>query len=95
MSKLYFTEKIKRSWDKLHDKRWRAKRKEILARDKNRCVICKGTDRLTVHHKQYHIIKKSGRAQTPWNYEDKYLITLCWSCHRKGHRKFKPPEKYV
>jgi C4-dicarboxylate-specific signal transduction histidine kinase len=38
----------------LLDPRWKEKRKVILARDQNRCVICKSEESLQVHHRQYH-----------------------------------------
>lgn len=49
---------------------------------------------MVVHHKQYHI-DKNGRKLRPWEYNDKYLITLCSSCHQRGHAKFDIPTKTI
>ena len=71
--------------------RWKEKRVEILARDNGRCVICSEPDDLQVHHRQYHFIKKQQCFKVPWDYEDGLLITLCKSCHNRGHSKYKVP----
>lgn len=75
----------------LFDPRWRAKRVEILTRDSNCCVVCTGTVNLQVHHRQYHFIVRENKFKLPWEYEDRLLITLCESCHKKGHSKYKVP----
>jgi 5-methylcytosine-specific restriction endonuclease McrA len=81
--------------EKLFDRRWFAKRESIIKRDKGCCLICGKSENLVVHHKQYHFIKSVKMFSDPWNYDDKYLITLCQSCHRRGHDKFTVPIKYV
>lgn len=75
----------------LFDPRWKAKRTEVMTRDKGRCVICQGTDELQVHHRQYQFIKAENAFKVPWDYPDHLLITLCKSCHQRGHSKFKVP----
>lgn len=75
----------------LFDKRWLEKRAVILKRDNFRCVNCKSDKHLVVHHKQYHIYKRTKIKFKPWDYNDKYLITLCESCHNKGHQLYKIP----
>lgn len=79
----------------LFDPRWKSKRDEILQRDTHRCVICKGTENLHVHHRQYHFNPKTNQFNMPWEYENRLLITLCEYCHRKGHNKFKVPIIYI
>lgn len=74
----------------LFDRRWKAKREQIMRRDNYRCCICGSTSDLTVHHTQYHV-NESGQKFVPWDYEDKYLKTLCKRCHDRGHAKFKVP----
>lgn len=74
----------------LFNKKWIAKRTEILQRDNHRCVVCGSTEKLTVHHKQYHMTP-DGRKYLPWMYENRYLVTLCEKCHMKGHRQLKVP----
>jgi 5-methylcytosine-specific restriction endonuclease McrA len=82
--------------EKLFDPRWLEKKKRILARDNNRCVICgKSNGKLCIHHKQYHFIKRLETHVEPWNYEDKYLVTLCESCHNRGHYRYQVPIKYI
>ncbi|WP_026995652.1 HNH endonuclease [Flectobacillus major] len=75
----------------LFDQRWIQRRKEILERDEYKCVICLNEEKLQVHHRQYHMIKISGKFKPPWDYEDYLLITLCESCHKRGHSKYKVP----
>ena len=31
----------------------------------------------------------------PWDYDDKYLITLCKDCHNRGHAKYVVPKKFI
>lgn len=75
----------------LFDPRWKTKRAAIVSRDSNRCVICENTDELQVHHRQYHFIKSAHAFKMPWDYADDLMITLCKSCHQRGHAKFKVP----
>jgi len=79
----------------LFDKRWIAKRAEIIARDQNACVICNGNENLHVHHRQYHFIKALKQFKAPWDYENHLMITLCERCHSKGHSKFRVPNVYI
>lgn len=79
----------------LFDKRWMEKRAHIIQRDQYKCAICGSTDRLVVHHKQYHFNKKRNEKYPPWEYDDKYLVTLCESCHKRGHAKFEIPMKSI
>lgn len=75
----------------LFDKRWRAKREEILIRDKYACVNCKRNLKLQVHHRQYHFVLNTNQFKLPWDYPNRLLISLCEKCHQKGHSKFKVP----
>jgi hypothetical protein len=70
---------------------WKSKRKEIIERDQFKCVICGSSDDLQVHHRQYHFIKAIQKFKVPWDYAGHLLITLCSSCHGRGHSKFKVP----
>lgn len=79
----------------LFDKRWLEKRAEIIKRDNYCCRICGSMDDLTVHHKQYHINAKTNEKNYPWDYDDKYLVTLCKNCHQRGHAKYKVPRKFI
>ena len=82
--------------EKLFDQRWLEKRRKILARDNNKCVICgKSEGQMQVHHKQYHFIKRLETHVEPWKYNDNLLVTLCESCHRRGHYRYKVPVKYL
>lgn len=40
---------------------------------------------LHVHHHYYQ------KNRLPWDYPDKALVTLCWSCHEKLHKNEKVP----
>ena len=68
-----FTEQIKHP-------EWQKKRLQILKRDEFRCTNCDSkNDTLHVHHYLYKTDKKI------WEYEDKYLTTLCDVCHGNWH----------
>ena len=69
---------------------WKMKRALIIERDKC-CVICSETETLQVHHRQYHFVVADNQFKLPWDYPDFLLITLCESCHKRGHGKFKVP----
>jgi len=53
------------------------KRKDILRRFNNRCVICDREEGLHIHHKD----------NNPKNNLPENLIVLCWVCHKKAHMK--------
>ena len=74
--------------DKLKDSRWLAKRQAILARDSFRCVICGSNNGLNVHHSAYIY------GREPWEYDNKYLVTLCHECHAKLHGKNATKQTY-
>jgi|688.fasta_scaffold02898_30 hypothetical protein len=71
--------------------RWFKKRKIVLARDNYKCRCCAATTGLHVHHRQYHVSKRTGQLLPPWEYQSKYLITLCDKCHSVGHSNYKVP----
>ena len=71
---------------------WKKKRGVILNRDNHKCRCCGSTNILQVHHRQYHITKKTGEKKDPWAYDNKYLITLCKACHEKGHKTYQIPQ---
>jgi 5-methylcytosine-specific restriction endonuclease McrA len=75
--------------------RWKRKRSQILDRDEHTCLYCNTKTNLQVHHRQYHISKRSGNFKDPWNYPNRYLVTLCIKCHKLGHEKFKVNSFYV
>ncbi|AOM80938.1 hypothetical protein BFS30_21460 [Pedobacter steynii] len=79
----------------LFDRRWKDKRSSILIRDNNKCVICGFAEGLQVHHRQYLYVTALKKFKSPWDYSDKTLITLCNSCHQRGHSKFKVPIIYI
>lgn len=74
----------------LHPK-WKAKRQEILWRDRRCCVICASAIELQVHHRQYHFVYATNKFKDPWDYPDHLMITLCAICHSRGHSKYKVP----
>lgn len=65
--------------ENLKHSRWIEKSKAIKLRDNFRCTQCRSNKRLQVHHKVY----VSGRK--PWEYNDRYLVTLCNDCHERVH----------
>lgn len=62
-------------FEKLKDPRWQLLKAEIILRDKvcQECFLAEDT--LHVHHKIYF------RGREPWEYEPRFLITLCDGCH--------------
>jgi 5-methylcytosine-specific restriction endonuclease McrA len=74
---------------------WKAKRKEVIERDQFKCVICGSSKELQVHHRQYHFVKATQKFKVPWDYPGHLLITLCSSCHSRGHSKFKVPSIHI
>jgi 5-methylcytosine-specific restriction endonuclease McrA len=67
---------------------WLRKREKILNRDNHQCKNCGSRENLQVHHRQYHINAKTGHKKKPWEYDQKYLITLCQECHEIGHNQY-------
>lgn len=69
-------------YEKLKDPRWQKKRLEIMKRDKFMCQYCGDTkETLNIHHKKYF------QNIEPWECDDRYLITVCESCHNGLSRK--------
>jgi len=63
--------------EKLKHPNWQKKRLEILNRDQFVCQTCYGEEKtLHVHHKFY-----DKNIENPWDYDEKYLVTLCCDCH--------------
>lgn len=79
------------NWQSYLTPQWREKRQQIIKRDQGKCRNCGCTEHLHVHHRQYHYDKKTGFRKQIWNYNEKYLITLCNRCHEAGHKSFKIP----
>lgn len=70
---------------------WSERRKDILKRDGYRCRNCGSSYGLEVHHRQYHMLKRTSDFRKPWAYDAGNLITLCARCHQVGHSKYKVP----
>ncbi|MCB0537544.1 MAG: HNH endonuclease [Bacteroidetes bacterium] len=75
----------------LQHPKWRLKRVQILSRDNYTCQNCGAKYHLIVHHKQYHTDTVSGKKIAPWAYQNKYLVTLCDTCHKAGHQRYQIP----
>ena len=75
----------------LRTPQWGRKRSLVLSRDNNRCQNCSDSKKLQVHHRQYQYNNITNALIMPWEYDDKYLITLCESCHKMGHKLYKVP----
>ncbi|MBK6329274.1 MAG: HNH endonuclease [Bacteroidetes bacterium] len=72
----------------LNTTQWKVFRNKVLERDNHQCVHCGAEKSLQVHHRQYHISKINNELKMPWNYNLKYLITLCATCHHMGHQLY-------
>ena len=71
----------------LKSPKWKRKRTKILVRDGRKCIGCGCTTNLEVHHIWYII------GNLPWQVPNKYLRTLCRTCHQAEHDK-KPIQKF-
>lgn len=61
---------------KLANPFWQRRRLEIMQRDEYACRFCGDkTEELHIHHTVYI------RGKEPWEYDEKYLITVCHVCH--------------
>jgi 5-methylcytosine-specific restriction endonuclease McrA len=69
-----------RTWKvQREDPRWQKKKAEICERDNWTCKMCGDTDsQLSVHHSFYM------PRRAIWDYPNKSLHCLCWSCHQKA-----------
>ena len=75
---------IKTYAEKLKDPRWQKKRLQIFERDNWSCQMCQRTkETLVVHHRLY-----LPEAEA-WEYEDRFLVTLCERCHQR-EREYRP-----
>jgi len=80
---------MKQSYSKkLQNPKWQKKRLEIMRRDKFKCKLCGDEEtQLHVHHKEYF------NGNDPWDYDNKFLITLCEDCHTEVEKiKKEDPE---
>lgn len=74
--------------EKLNNPLWQRKRLEIFTRDNWSCTQCGCEYRtLHIHHKTYI------KGANPWEYDDKFLTTLCHICHQKEHEVIIDPER--
>jgi len=58
---------------------WKYIAEEVRKRDGYKCVKCGSIRSLHVHHKVYVY------GRMPWEYNEKYLETLCKECHGREH----------
>jgi hypothetical protein len=65
----------------LLDPRWQRRRLEVFQRDGWRCRHCNAESRqLHAHHIAYL------RGLAPWDYDGRWLVSLCDRCHEAEHR---------
>ena len=73
--------------EKLKNDRWKIKSETIFRRDNYTCQRCGTTKLLCVHHLIYKCKAGEGNLiRDPWDYNSKFLITLCWNCHQNAHK---------
>jgi hypothetical protein len=76
--------------EKLKDPRWQKKRLEIFQRDNFECQHCHETSiTLNIHHLKYI------KGNNPWEYDNKYLLTLCEDCHEIDYQYRKEAEQNI
>jgi hypothetical protein len=74
----------------LKDPRWQRKRLEILQRDDFTCRQCGSKENtLHVHHHYYT------KGKSPWDYDNRVLVTLCDECHYTEETLKKDPDEYI
>lgn len=54
---------------------WREKRRQRMEIDEHKCVVCKSTERLSVHHLTYDRLGHEDALHD--------LVTVCEPCHRR------------
>lgn len=64
--------------DYMKSKEWRKRRTMYFAKFGNKCVVCKGSRNVGLHHLSYE--RLGGEL-------DEDLVALCWHCHYKYHEK--------
>lgn len=62
----------------LKSRHWRKTRNAALARANFKCQSCGANQHLTVHHLTYENLGHEKNSD---------LKVLCWSCHKREHRK--------
>lgn len=66
--------------EQLKSPKWQKKRLEIMERDGFKCKVCGyKSNTLNVHHLFYE------KGKSVWDYDNKYLTTLCTQCHENIH----------
>lgn len=75
--------------NKYNNRDWINKRNSIIERDGGKCIKCGSNSDLRVHHLKY------SDNNVLWNVEDKYLETLCDTCHKKTHSLVSIEIKYM
>lgn len=71
--------------DLLKRQEWLDLKTAILTRDNYKCVWCKSTKNIQVHHKVYYKTPDN-KYVNPWDYPLDKLITLCGKCHTWWHK---------
>lgn len=80
-----YREKQKELFAKYKDlERFGGQKQNVLDRDDNKCVLCKVSERLVIHH----IDGSGGSSRKGYiniNNSLENLITLCYKCHQRTH----------
>ena len=77
-----------RGWNAFyHTSKWQNKRKQIMRRDHNQCMMCRDKGRFTRASTVHHL--KHLRDYPELALTDDNLISLCSGCHEEVH-----PEKH-
>lgn len=81
------SENEKREW--FHEPKWLELREKIFKRDNRRCQICGAShteNPLEVHHLVYINDKGYGQREK-WDYDERFLMSMCRYCHQKEYLK--------
>jgi hypothetical protein len=62
----------------MKSKRWKVRRIMYFQKFGRKCVVCKGTRNIGLHHLSYE--RLGGEL-------DEDLVVLCWGCHEEYHRR--------
>ena len=65
----------------LHSPHWQETKQKRLDLDDHKCVFCKSTEKLNVHHLTYENLNNEDVLHD--------LVTLCEKCHKELHEKIK------
>lgn len=86
----FISHRLRQAWRRwwyanlyLRTPHWKRVRRRALQAADHRCITCRSTNRLQVHHLAYY----RGGKSILWHERMSDLAVLCEACHARTHRK--------